>query len=65
MTFLFGGPVPLPAQTASEGGYWMLAVAAIIAVAIVVAVALVRGIFPAQDKSAAEETPIAQRRKAA
>ena len=65
MTFLFGGPIPLPAQTSSVGGYWMVAVAAIILFAIVVAVALVRHIFPVQDKPAAKDTPVGHLRKAA
>ena len=65
MTFLFGGPIPLPVQTSSEGGYWMVPVAAIILFAIVVAVALVLHIFPVQDKPAAKETPVQHLHKAA
>jgi len=65
MTFLFGGPIPLPAQTSSEGGYWMVPIVAIILLAIVVAVALVRHIFPAQNKPAAKDTTFEHLRKAA
>jgi hypothetical protein len=64
MTFLFGGPIPLPPQTGNVGSDWIVGGAALILLTIVVLMALVQGTH-AKDKPVAKGTKVHDLRKAA